>query len=232
MPATAQMQPALVLHVRPYRETSAIVQMLTQGQGRLAGVLRGYRSKKQGQVSVQPFSVGTVTYFGRSDLVTIQTFESHHFIGLQGAGLYAGFYVLELLTRLVQERQEDPQIFASTMRVLEALEENDPLQPALRCFELELLQQLGYGIDFSVDGQALEDNARYTFEAQTGFHTVVTEKSPGSRLFSGRELSQIASRDFAALATQDAAKALMRAALAPLLGGKPLTSRSMFQRQR
>jgi DNA repair protein RecO (recombination protein O) len=198
----------------------------------LAGVLRGYRSKKQGQVSVQPFSVGTVTYFGRSDLVTIQTFESHHFIGLQGEGLYAGFYVLELLTRLVQERQEDPQIFASTMRVLEALEENDPLQPALRCFELELLQQLGYGIDFSVDGQALEDNARYTFEAQTGFHTVVTEKSPGSRLFSGRELSQIASRDFAALATQDAAKALMRTALAPLLGGKPLTSRSMFQRQR
>jgi DNA repair protein RecO (recombination protein O) len=68
MPATAQMQPALVLHVRPYRETSAIVQMLTQGQGRLAGVLRGYRSKKQGQVSVQPFSVGTVTYSGRSDL--------------------------------------------------------------------------------------------------------------------------------------------------------------------
>jgi recombinational DNA repair protein (RecF pathway) len=61
---------------------------------------------------------------------------------------------------------------------------------------------------------------------------VVTEKSLGSRLFSGRELSQIASRDFAALATQDAAKALMRAALAPLLGGKPLNSRSMFQRQR
>jgi recombinational DNA repair protein (RecF pathway) len=51
-------------------------------------------------------------------------------------------------------------------------------------------------------------------------------------LFSGRELRQIASRDFAASTTQDAAKALMRAALAPLLGDKPLTSRSMFQRER
>ena len=48
MPSAAQMEAALILHVRPYRESSAIVQMLTQGQGRLAGVLRGYRSKKQG----------------------------------------------------------------------------------------------------------------------------------------------------------------------------------------
>lgn len=230
MPATAQMQPALILHVRPYRETSAIVQMLTQGQGRLAGVWRGYRSKKQGQVSVQPFSVGTVTYFGRSDLVTIQNFESHHFISLQGEGLYAGFYVLELLTRLVQERQEDPRIFAAAMGVLEALEENDPLQPALRYFELELLQQLGYGIDFSIQGQPLQESGRYAFKAQTGFHPAVAEEASGRRFFSGRELRQIASRDFTAPGTQNAAKALMRAALAPLLGDKPLTSRKMFQR--
>ena len=118
------------------------------------------------------------------------------------------------------------------MRVLEALEENDPLQPALRCFELELLQQLGYGIDFSAKGQPLQENGRYTFEAQTGFHPTAAEKPQGPRLFSGRELRQIASRDFAASTTQDAAKALMRAALAPLLGDKPLTSRSMFQRER
>ena len=58
MPA-AQMEPALILHVRPYRETSAIVQMFTQGQGRIAGVLRGHRGKKQGQSSIQPFNSGT-----------------------------------------------------------------------------------------------------------------------------------------------------------------------------
>ena len=148
MSATAQMEPALVLHVRPYQESSAIVQMLTLGQGRMAGVLRGYRSKKQGQVALQPFSVGTVAWVGRSDLVTIQKFESHHFIALQGDALYAGFYVLELLTRLLRERTQDPQIFAASMKVLEALEEDDPLQPCLRTFELELLQQLGYGVDF------------------------------------------------------------------------------------
>ena len=102
MPA-AQMELALILHVRPYRETSAIVQMFTRGQGRLAGVLRGHRGKKQGQSSIQPFNLGTVSWVGRSELVTIQKFESHHFIALQGEALYAGFYVLELLTRLLRE---------------------------------------------------------------------------------------------------------------------------------
>ena len=56
--AAAQVEPALILHVRPYQESSAIVQMLTLGQGRVTGVLRGYRSKN-GQVALQPFSVGT-----------------------------------------------------------------------------------------------------------------------------------------------------------------------------
>lgn len=230
MSAAAQMEPALILHVRPYQESSAIVQMLTLGQGRMAGVLRGYRSKKHGQVALQPFSVGTVSWVGRSDLVTIQKFESHHFIALQGDALYAGFYVLELLTRLLRERAQDPQIFAAAMNVLEALEEDDPLQPTLRTFELELLQQLGYGVDFSAQGQPLENTAQYRFEAQSGFHAVQDPSSQGSRLYSGQVLKQIAARSFVAPATQDAAKALMRAALAPLLGDKPLTSRKMFQR--
>lgn len=230
MSAAAQMEPALILHVRPYQESSAIVQMLTLGQGRLAGVLRGYRSKKNGQVALQPFSVGTVSLVGRNDLVTIQKFESHHFIALQGDALYAGFYVLELLTRLLRERAQDPQIFAAAMRVLEALEEDDPLQPTLRTFELDLLQQLGYGVDFSVQGQPLDDSAQYYFEAQSGFHAVQDASRQRSRQYSGLVLNQIAVRSFSAPETLDAAKALMRAALSPLLGDKPLTSRKMFQR--
>jgi|TARA_E500000178_G_scaffold6094_1_gene6189 DNA repair protein RecO (recombination protein O) len=228
MPA-AQMEPALILHVRPYRETSAIVQMFTQGQGRLAGVLRGYRSKKQGQRNIQPFSVGTVSWVGRSELVTIQKFESHHFVALQGEALYAGFYVLELLTRLLRERQQEPQLFHAAMQVLEALEEGDALQPALRLFELELLDQLGYGIDFSTAGEPLQANAFYRFEPQVGFHRVSADEE-SARALSGRLLQAIASRDFNDTATLDAAKALMRAAIEPLLGDKPLTSRKMFQR--
>ena len=228
MPA-AQLEPALILHVRPYRETSAIVQLFTQGQGRLAGVLRGYRSKKQGQLNVQPFSVGTGRWVGRSELVTIQKFESHHFIALQGEALYAGFYVLELLTRVLRERQQEPQLFQAAMQVLEALEEGDALQPALRLFELELLDQLGYGIDFSAAGEPLNASALYRFEPQVGFRRV-SGRDGSVRVVSGQSLLAIASRDFSDSATWDAAKGLMRAAIEPLLGDKPLTSRKMFQR--
>ena len=229
MPSAVQMEAALILHVRPYRESSAIVQMLTRGQGRLAGVLRGYRSKRQG-VAMQPFSVGTVAWAGRRELVTIQKFETQHFIALHGEALYAGFYVLELLTRLLRERQPEPQIFAAAMRVLEALEENDPLQPALRSFELTLLQQLGYAVDFTHAGQPLQASAVYRFEPHSGFRLAQKTASDGARQFSGQALLNIAAEDFAMPATQETAKHLMRAALAPLLGDKPLTSRKMFQR--
>ena len=232
MTGAAQMEPALILHVRPYQESSAIVQMMTRDQGRLAGVLRGYRRKNRGQVAVQPFSVGTVSWMGRSDLVTIQKFESHHFIALHGEALYAGFYVLELLTRLLRERQEEPRIFAAALQVLEALEENDPLQPALRTFELELLEQLGYGVEFTAAGAALRTDEVYRFEAQAGFRIIETggRSHPSTQQFSGAALVAIAERNFTALPTQEAAKRLARAALAPLLGDKPLTSRKMFQR--
>ena len=79
-------------------------------------------------------------------------------------------------------------------------------------------------------GQPLDDSVQYRFEAQSGFHAVQDPSSRGSRQYSGQVLKQIAARSFTAPGTQDAAKALMRAALAPLLGDKPLTSRKMFQR--
>ena len=113
--------------------------------------------------------------------------------------------------------------------MLEALEENDPLQPALRRFELELLDQLGYGIDFSVAGERLRDSAFYWFEPQVGFQQVNRDTGP-VRSVSGKVLQAIARRDFADPAALDAAKLIMRSAIEPLLGDKPLTSRKLFQR--
>ena len=92
-----------------------------------------------------------------------------------------------------------------------------------------LLDQLGYGIDFSTAGEPLQANAFYRFEPRVGFHRVSADEE-SARALSGRLLQAIASRDFNDTATLDAAKALMRAAIEPLLGDKPLTSRKMFQR--
>ena len=101
-----QQQSALVLHVRPYRETSAIVQFMTKDQGRITGVARGVRGARKRINPMQPFSLGTLSYFGRNNLVNVSKFDVAHGFALQGDALFSGFYVLELLTRLVAERQK------------------------------------------------------------------------------------------------------------------------------
>ena len=93
---------------------------------------------------------------------------------------------LNYLTRLLRERRTRSADFCGCHEVLEALEEDDPLQPTLRTFELELLEQLGYGVDFSAQGQPLDDSAQYRFEAQSGFHAVQGPSSQGTRQYSGR----------------------------------------------
>ena len=94
---------------------------------------------------------------------------------------------------------------------------------------MDLREQLGYGIAFSVAGDRLRDSAFYWFEPQVGFHLVNRDTGSG-RSVSGKVLQAIARRDFADPAVLDAAKLLMRSAIEPLLGDKPLTSRKMFQR--
>ena len=137
-----QQQSALVLHVRPYRETSAIVQFMTKDQGRITGVARGVRATRKRINPMQPFSLGTLSYFGRNNLVNVSKFDVAHGFDLRGDALFSGFYVLELLSRLVAERQKEPEIFAGAVSVLTAMEAGHELQAALRCFELDLLGQL------------------------------------------------------------------------------------------
>jgi DNA repair protein RecO len=141
-------EPALVLHVRPYRESSSIVQFLTRGQGRVVGVMKGLKRDNPKRVALQAFSFGSVAFIPREGLVTVRDFDLSHFIALKGDGLYAGFYILELLSRLVPERQSEPLIFSAALKVLESLEEGDELEPSLRNFEMDLLHHLGFGLDF------------------------------------------------------------------------------------
>ena len=110
--------------------------------------------------------------------------------------------------------------------VLEALEEDDPAAH-LRTFEFELLQQLGYGVDFSAQGQPLH-SVGIVLRHNPVFtrYRVHQAKAHGSIPASFKQSRRV----FSAPATQDAAKVLVRVALAPLLGDKPPTSRKMFRR--
>ena len=218
--------PALVVHVRPYRETSAMVQFFTRQEGRFVGVMKGLH-RRRNPVSVQPFCYGSLSCYGRGGMMTVTQFELTGRYGLVADALSAGFYVLELITRCLGEKQSEPAIFDATLAVLEKLQAQQALAPTLRNYELQLLAGLGYGIDFeteAVSGKAIIADHRYVFDAGSGFHLIESADSG----FPGWILLSIAQRQLQDPKVLRAAKLVNQAALAPLLGSAPLISRSLY----
>lgn len=221
-------EPAVILHVRPYRETSAIVSLLTLNHGRIALVGRGVRGGKKGS-ALQPFNRMTVGWVGRGSLGTLTGYEAECFASLQGTAVAAGFYVLELISRLVGEHESVPGIFAGTCWCLERLELGDrPVDVSLRCFEKLLLEELGYGLNFSRDaetGEAIDGEAHYLLSPETGF---VRAPRSSDQTVPGSVLAEIADESMGSKASRVAAKRLFRAALDPLLGPRPIASRRLL----
>ncbi|MEM9624543.1 MAG: DNA repair protein RecO [Pseudomonadota bacterium] len=230
---------SLVLHVRPYRETSAIIQFFTREQGLLRAVMRGVRGGRKSS-PVQAFACGSLSCYGRGDLLTVTRFEARNAIILHGNLLSAGFYVLEITSRLLQTQQAEPEIFDITMDVLFALQRNGEVVAALRPYETRLLELLGYGVDYLHDarsGDAVQPEHTYRFEAETGFilcdpaNTADSRQSAassGSACFSGAVLRAIQAGDLSTPKVRQAAGLINRQCLAPLLGSKPLVSRQLW----
>ncbi|HEX7035782.1 MAG TPA: DNA repair protein RecO [Pseudomonadales bacterium] len=224
-------EPAVVLHARPYRESSAILSLLTQHHGRVALVARGLRGGRRGNV-LQPFNRVRVGWSGRGNLATLTGCELTRHAWLTGNALAAAFYVIELITRLLPEREAVPELYAAVCWALERLEQPDaPVDVTLRIFERRLLEELGYGIDFDREaetGEPIVDEASYAFRPDAGF----LRSPPGERAHPGAVLRAIAAEDYSSRAARVAARRIFRTALRPLLGERPLASRRLLSRER
>jgi DNA repair protein RecO (recombination protein O) len=219
---------ALVLHARPYRESSAIVTLLTANHGRVAAVARGVRSARRGN-TVQPFNRLRVGWAGRGPLYTLTGWELTRHVWLAGNALASGFYLLEVLTRALPEQEGAPAIFAAACDSLDRLQAADtPLDVVLRRFEKLLLEELGYGFDFQRDadsGEPIVGDAHYTLHVDAGFVR-------SARGYPGTALMEIAADRYESRAARVAARKIFRQALQPLLGPRPLASRKLLTRQR
>jgi DNA repair protein RecO (recombination protein O) len=213
-------QPAIVLHVRPYRETSLIVNMLSLEHGRVALVAKGVRGGRRGR-ALQSFTSVRVGWTGRSGLATLTGFEVIRQHWYRGNALASAFYLTELLMRLLDERESHPRVFAALGWALETLE-TDPIT-ALRSFEKLLLEDLGYGIDFDADvhGRPIEQQGHYRLVPDHGF-------VPAGEGFGGQALQRISAGDFTDPATRVAARTIFREALSGHLGPRPLLSRRLL----
>lgn len=230
-------QSAFILHARPFRDTSMLVEFLTDEFGRVSAVVRGARgtgrSAKQRRGVTQPFIPLSVAWSGNTDLKTIFSVETAGpAIVLRGERLFSGLYVNELFTRLLQHYDENPAWFDIYTRVIGALASTE-LSPelVLRRFELEFLGELGFGIDLYSEGGSghpIEPDRFYRFDGESGFSRCdAPDAVPRSDQFVGRDLLAIAADAFDDSARR-AAKRLCRIAIASHLGGKPLKSRELF----
>lgn len=210
-----------VLHARPYRNSSVILELLGQRRGRMGVVARGGRRNPL----LQPFRPLLANLGGRGELLTLAHIEAQGpVLPLAGRALYCGLYLNELLVRLLHRHDPHPGLltpYEATLTTLAAgVREQDVL---LRHFELTLLTELGYGFSLTetADGEPLAAGQRYRFDPEQGL-------LPATTGWPGEALLAIAAGDWHDEARRTA-RDLLRAALAPHLGNRPLVSRELFR---
>jgi DNA repair protein RecO (recombination protein O) len=227
---------ALVLHSYPYKETSLIVEAFSRHHGRVALVARGAKRPTSALRSVllsfRPLSLSwSKAKNSTSDLVTLTRAEWLGGVpGLSGAALVCGFYLNELLMRLLARDDPHQTLFDAYLASLVSLGHGDPAPPILRHFEYALLREIGYALQLTdvASSHALEPDAWYQYLPERGPVPIDPSRPPRSGAFLGKTLYDIASNDYSDTRTLLQSKLLMRQLLAHHLGGQVLHTRQMM----
>ena len=246
-----QLQPAYVIHQRPYRDSSALVEIFSEHYGRCTLVAKGAKragSKFRGLL--QPFQPLLLSWVGRSDLGTLTDAEFFaHPVSLKAKYLPSAFYLNELIHYFLHRNDPHDELFTryhTTLGQLQKLtgrQDDDPMwQLILRRFELELLQSIGYGLvlDHDVKTQAtIEADAVYDYQLGHGPVRIAGDQGDelgirvrGATLLGLRDdrqiLTKIQQPDDELLPILREAKRLLRSVIDHHLGHKTLHSRELI----
>ena len=230
-------QAGYVLHAYPYRETSVIVEAFTAAHGRVGLVARGAkrpRSELRGLLQAfQPLALG---WAGSGELKTLVKAEWRGGLPLPGgAALLCGFYLNELLLKLLAREDAHPMLwheYASALRSL--TEESAPASQAatLRRFELRLLAELGYALTLTHDvasGRPVAAGERYHYVFDRGPQHVAAEPRASWPVVRGATLIALASERYTDADVAAEAKRLMRGVLDHYLEARRIFSRRVVQ---
>jgi DNA repair protein RecO (recombination protein O) len=226
-------QPGLVLHTYPWRETSLIVEAFTRDHGRVALVARGAKrptSHFRGVLS--PFAPLLLAWSGRNEIKSLVRAEwCGGLAPLRGDALLAGFYLNELLVRLLARADPHELLFARYLEALAALAGQRCAQAVLRAFELELLRETGHApaFDHSADGAPLDAEAIYRVDAERGLVPVQdSEAGDDPACLRGSSALAMARNDFSAPLVAAQSKLVLRHLIRYHLNGQPLNTRRIL----
>lgn len=228
-------QPGFVLHSYPYKETSLIVDVFTRDYGRVALVAKGAKrphSRLRGVLQTfQPLALG---WSGKSEVRTLIVAEwVGGLLPLERAALLCGFYLNELLVKLLARDDPHPALFERYVAALNQLAHDEPAPIVLRQFERALLKETGVAGDFTlctVTGKTVLPDQWYVVDPERGPRPAQSAaQGPNAwPRISGQALLDMEREDYADLATQSQSKLLMRFLLAYHLGGAPLNTRQIL----
>lgn len=232
-----ELAPAYVLHHRPWRDTSRLLDVFARDHGRLALFARGVRGPRSKLAPVlQPFRPLLLSWSGSGDAGQLTRAEPAMDAGsdavppLPAAALMSGWYLNELLLKLTTRLDPQPALYAHYEEALSAMRAGQSMAPVLRRFEMQLLEQLGYGLDLGYEarsGRPIEAGSYYHFHASLGLVEISSE--PGPEAVAGASAFALAAGRFDDARALDDARRVMRAALDHLLEGRELRTRAVAQ---
>lgn len=225
------LHPCYILHLRPYRETSFIAEILSRDHGRVGLVAKGARRSRQRSLH-QPLRRLNIAWVMRGDLGTLTQIEAAGAVPHpNGRGLIAALYMNELVMRLLHRHEAHPELFDAYDGAVAAISKPGNDEAILRIFEKRLLVTLGYGIVLDHDvnsGAPIQNQLQYYYVTQRG-PCVEADLSPGTIRISGETLTALAQEKFTQPGQLAEAKRLMRLVLSEHLSMKPLASREIYR---
>lgn len=221
---------AFLLHAYPFSESSLIIEVFAREQGRVSLLARGARRPRTALRGVlhafQPLELG---WFGAGEVKTLARAE---WCGgmpfLKGEALLLGYYLNELLLKLLPREDAHALLFDAYAAALAALARGATETAELRRFEKALLAELGYGLTLErdIDGCPIEGERVYRYQVERG--AVADDGAVNGLPLFGRTLLSLAANDYNDPRTLAESKQLMRYLLAHYLNGQTLQTRRIF----
>jgi DNA repair protein RecO (recombination protein O) len=228
----AEHEDGFVLHTYPYKETSLIVEAFTRRHGRVAVLARGARRPRSAMRGVLlSFQALSLSWSASAELGNLIAAEwSGAIRPLRGRGLMCGFYLNELLLRLLPRDDSHEALFDRYSESLKELSASTNYPPILRGFEKRMLAELGYAplLERDAASRPIDPAARYVYEPERGPMLLKNSISNDSSV-SGQTLLDVAADDYGRAETRDEARSLMRELITQRLHGQQLHTRAILR---
>ena len=218
-----------LLHQRPHGETSLIVDVFTKKNGKISIIAKGAKKPKSKFFGyLTPFTKLKITYTGRSELKTLTNIDRDFSESTNSLSKtsYSLLYINELLIKLLPKDAVHEDLFQLYESFLVKIHSGENIELTLRSFELDMLEMLGYGLDFENEidkNQSIDINKNYSFIPERGFR-----ESKNSN-FSGKDIINIRMRNLSEVSKKHL-KHITQESIHFCLDGKNLSSREIFRR--